>query len=49
MTLINPIKGPIDKSTVTLPAKARAVSAYVAKISGVETMIAVPIPELEII
>jgi hypothetical protein len=49
VTLINPIKGPIDKSTVTLPDRAKAVRAYVARINGVETIIAVPIPEPEII
>ena len=46
---MNPIKGPIDKSTVTLPESAKAVRAYVAKINGVETIIAVPMPEPDMI
>ena len=39
----------MDKSTVTLPERANAVRAYVARINGVETIIAVPIPEPDMI
>ena len=43
------MKGPIDKSTPPLPAIAINVKAYVVKINGAVSIIALPIPDCEII
>ena len=48
LTLMKPMSGPIDRSTLTRPAIAMTVSAKVARISGDATMTALPIPALEI-
>jgi hypothetical protein len=45
---MKPISGPIARSTVPRPAVTVVIRAYVARISGAETMIAAPIPELVI-
>jgi hypothetical protein len=42
------MKGPIDKSTPPLPAIAINVRAYVVKIKGAVSIIALPMPDCEI-
>ena len=41
------MKGPMDKSTPPLPAIAINVKAYVVKINGAVSIIALPIPDCE--
>src|ERR1700722_6564822 len=48
VTLMKPISGPIDRSTVARPASAVAINAYVESIRGATTISALPIPELDI-